>query len=165
MLTVVSRDRSCHRTKAENSGTKKPWEKLGSFHHCATRWASVGPYIQNSKPARTAVCQKMIRPRFAARARMVDNSGWSTWLTRTDSIIKRENGFQHKRSGFQSQIESLRYSSNPMVSVGHRRWLCALALRRGRENSLGNISSFGTIEDERLFPSIRQLLSLLCGAV
>src|SRR6266852_5393345 len=33
---AASRERSCHTTKAEKAGTKKPWEKLGSDHHCCT---------------------------------------------------------------------------------------------------------------------------------
>src|SRR4029077_15209162 len=39
-LRRLSRERSCQTTKAEKRGTKKPWEKLGSFHHCLTRWRS-----------------------------------------------------------------------------------------------------------------------------
>src|ERR1700728_2142184 len=31
------RSRLCHSTNKENAGTKKPWEKLGSFAHCFTR--------------------------------------------------------------------------------------------------------------------------------
>src|SRR5260370_12776546 len=54
-VRVVSRERSCQITKAENRGTKKPWEKLGSFHHCPTRWARIGEYSQsNSAPITTA---------------------------------------------------------------------------------------------------------------
>jgi hypothetical protein len=41
-----------------------------------------------------------------------------------------------------------------MVSVGHRRGSSASAIHRGKEDSLGNISSLGTIEDGRLFPSL-----------
>src|SRR5580700_10010120 len=41
-LRLVNRDRSCQITKAEKRGTKKPWEKSGSFHHCLTRCVRIG---------------------------------------------------------------------------------------------------------------------------
>src|SRR5579864_5993327 len=42
-LTLIcdSRSRSCQTTKHEKRGTKKPWEKFGSFHHWLSRRAKV----------------------------------------------------------------------------------------------------------------------------
>lgn len=39
----ASRPRCRQSRNAENKGTKNPWEKLGSRHHCETKWSSVGP--------------------------------------------------------------------------------------------------------------------------
>src|SRR5580658_6533892 len=42
-VSFASSPRSCQTTKAENRGTKNPWEKLGSCDHCKTRCARVDP--------------------------------------------------------------------------------------------------------------------------
>src|ERR1019366_1001561 len=94
-LRPVSRDRSCQITKAENRGTKKPWEKLGSFHHCPARWVSVGMYSQSNSPAIMAVCHNEGGAGSAAGARAVGGSDCSTWLTETD-FIPNEDSSQHK---------------------------------------------------------------------
>src|SRR5947208_15200219 len=36
-LIASSRFRFCHTTYKEKAGTKKPWEKFGSVHHCLQR--------------------------------------------------------------------------------------------------------------------------------
>src|ERR1022692_624721 len=77
----VSWDRSRQITNAEKKGTKKPWEKSGSFHHCATRWVSTGTYNQSNSPARTAICHSGGSSGPVAGARAVGGSDCSTWLT------------------------------------------------------------------------------------
>src|ERR1700722_2127765 len=49
------RPRSCQTTKPENTGTKNPWEKFGSCHHCPTRRERVGAYSHTRRPASTAI--------------------------------------------------------------------------------------------------------------
>src|SRR6266567_3529086 len=55
--TAANRKRSCHITKAENTGTKKPWEKLGSAHHCCARRPRIGAYSQPTRHNSRAVRQ------------------------------------------------------------------------------------------------------------
>src|SRR3970040_1327164 len=50
----ASRFRSLQITKIENAGTKKPWEKFGSFHHCSTSRRKMSWYNQAIKITRTA---------------------------------------------------------------------------------------------------------------
>src|SRR2546425_10598266 len=50
---LASRDRSCQSTNKAKAGTKKPWEKLGSFHHCPTKRPRIEAYSQPTKPRST----------------------------------------------------------------------------------------------------------------
>src|SRR4029077_17755240 len=84
-------------------------EKLGSFHHCATRWLSVGIYSQSNNPAMTAVFHHEGAAGLAAGAvaRALSLSDCSTWLT-GNRFYYPGDSLQHKRSegDLQSKAES-----------------------------------------------------------
>src|SRR5208283_979488 len=99
------RERSCQTTKAENGGTKKPWEKLGSCHHCPTRWRSTGMYSQSNSPASRAVCHTGGQDGgSAASVRAGGCSACNTWLTET--LYFPGDSLQHKRIGKNPAMKS-----------------------------------------------------------
>src|ERR1700722_7993483 len=77
------RSRSCQAMKMENSGTKKPWEKLGSCHHWPTRWVRVGAYSQRESMARTANCHQGSPAARAGAGRTVSELVCANGLTET----------------------------------------------------------------------------------
>jgi hypothetical protein len=183
---VRRRLRSCQITNAENRGTKKPWEKLGSLHHCPTRWAIVGMYSQSSSATMMAAFHHEGRARSVAGVPTIGRSDCSTWLTR--SRLCTLGILQHKRSRVAPAIKSL-MTGNHLSDSGDREvtegttagsgcfkipgirrvqepWrvpACFATSLKGKE--LGTIYP---LEDSRLgnwLLLVGQILSLLCGKV